>query len=82
MHKILHFKISPFFPDQHTCAYQGVRRFSENFACVLNESSVNNEGDEANFFSVSDQRSDLAIQDLRNFFVEKSSDSRPVNIIL
>ena len=33
------------------------------------------------FFSVSDQRSDLTIQDLRDFFVEKSSDPRPVNIV-
>ena len=38
-------------------------------------------GDDANFFSVSNQRPDLAIQDLRNFFVEKSTDPRPANII-
>ena len=36
----------------------------------------------SNFFSLSDQRPDLAIQDLRNFFVEKSSDPRPLNIVL
>ena len=33
---------------------------------------------DANFFSVSDQRPDLAIQDLWNFFAGKSSDPRPV----
>ena len=35
--------------------------------------------DVAKFFSTSDQRPDLAIQDLRNFFVEISSNLRPVN---
>ena len=35
----------------------------------------------ANFFSVSDQRPDLAVQDFRDFFVEKFSDPRPVNIV-
>ena len=34
-----------------------------------------------NFFYVSDQRPDLVIQDLQNFFVEKSSYSRPVNVV-
>ena len=31
--------------------------------------------------SVSDQRLDLAIQDLQNFFIEKSSNPRPVNTV-
>ena len=33
------------------------------------------------FFSVSDQRPDLAIQELQNFFVEKSSYPRPADIV-
>ena len=35
----------------------------------------------ANSFSVSNQRPDLAIQDLRNFFVEKFSDPRLTYIV-
>ena len=35
----------------------------------------------AAIFFVSDQRPNLAIQDLRNFFSEKSSDPRLVNIV-
>ena len=31
--------------------------------------------------SVSDQRLDLAIQDLQNFFIERFSNRRPVNIV-
>ena len=34
-------------------------------------------GSNANFFSVSDQRPDLTIQDLRNFFIAKSNNPRP-----
>ena len=34
-----------------------------------------------NFFSESDQIPDLEIEDLQKFFVEKSGDPRPVNIV-
>ena len=33
------------------------------------------------FFFVIDSRPDLAIQDLQNFFTEKSSDPTPANIV-
>ena len=53
--------------------------FSEKLF-VFSEGAPARAGDE-NFFFVSDQRPDLATQDLQNFLVEKSSDARLINIV-